>query len=117
MLIIPASVKVHLALGNTDLRKRLDSLATLVRDSLKQNPFTGHLFAFRGRKASTIKVLFWDRNGLCLFAKKLNESGFVWPRLSNPGGSVQLTPIQLALLIEGIDRRTPQKIWKPVATG
>ena len=46
MLIIPASVKVHLAVGNTDLRKRLDSLATLVRDSLKQNPFTGHSFAF-----------------------------------------------------------------------
>ena len=67
MLIIPAGVKVHLALGYTDMRKGLDGLATLVQESLKQDPFSGHLFAFRGKKASTMKVLFWDGNGLCLF--------------------------------------------------
>ena len=117
MLIIPAGVKVHLALGYTDMRKGLDGLATLVQETLKQDPFSGHLFAFRGRKASTMKVLFWDGNGLCMFTKRLNQGGFVWPRLIDPGGTVHLTPVQLALLIEGIDWRTPQKILKPAAAG
>ncbi|MBZ0215947.1 MAG: IS66 family insertion sequence element accessory protein TnpB [Fimbriimonadaceae bacterium] len=117
MLIIPSGVKVHLALGYTDMRKGLDGLAVLVQESLKQDPFSGHLFAFRGKKASTMKVLFWDGNGLCLFTKKLNEGGFVWPRLTDSGGTVHLTPVQLALLIEGIDWRVPQKVWKPAATG
>ena len=117
MLIIPAGVKVHLALGHTDMRKGLDGLATLVQETLKKDPFSGHLFAFRGRKASTMKVLFWDGNGLCLFTKRLNQGGFVWPRLIDPGGTVHLTPVQLALLIEGIDWRTPQKIWKPSVAG
>jgi transposase len=117
MLIIPAGVKVHLALGYTDMRKGLDGLATLVQETLKKDAFSGHLFAFRGRKASTMKVLFWDGNGLCLFTKKLNQGGFVWPRLTDPGGTVNLTPVQLALLIEGIDWRTPQKVWKPAAAG
>ena len=117
MLIIPAGVKVHLALGYTDMRKGLDGLATLVQETLKQYPFSGHLFVFRGRKASTMKVLFWDGNGLCMFTKRLNQGGFVWPRLIDPGGTVHLTPVQLALLIEGIDWRTPQKIWKPATAG
>ena len=74
-------------------------------------------FCFPGQESSTMKVLFWDGNGLCLFTKKLNEGGFVWPRLTDPGGTVHLTPVQLALLIEGIDWRAPQKIWRPAAAG
>ncbi len=63
MMIVPAGVKVHLALGYTDMRKGLDGLAVLVQQTLKQDPFSGHLFAFRGRKASMLKILFWDGNG------------------------------------------------------
>ncbi|WP_420797441.1 IS66 family insertion sequence element accessory protein TnpB [Aminobacter anthyllidis] len=66
MMIVPAGVKVHLALGHTDIRKGLDGLAMLVQATLKQDPFSGHLFAFRGKKASLLKILFWDGNGLCL---------------------------------------------------
>jgi transposase len=113
MLIIPSGFKIHLALRYTDKRKGLDGLAVLVQESLKQDPFSGHLFAFRGKKASIMKVLFWDGNGLCLFTKKLNEGGSVWPRLTDPGGTVQLSPVQLALLIEGNDWHAPQKIWRP----
>ena len=60
MLIVPAGVKVHLALGYTDMRKGMDGLAMLVQDVLKKDPFSGHLFAFRGKKASMLKILFWD---------------------------------------------------------
>jgi transposase len=63
MLIISSGVKIHLALGHTDMRKGFDSLAVLVQAEL----FSGHLFALRGWKADTIKILFWDGNGLCLF--------------------------------------------------
>jgi transposase len=97
MLIIPAGVKIHLALGRTDMRKGFDSLAVLVQEVLKKDPFSGHLFAFRGKKADTMKVLFWDGNGLCLFTKRLQQGRFIWPSLCDPGGTVTLTPAQLAI--------------------
>jgi transposase len=102
MLIIPSGVKIHLALGRTDMRKGFDSLAVLVQEALKKDPFSGHLFAFRGKKADTMKILFWDGNGLCLFTKRLQHGRFIWPSLCEPGGTVTLTPAQLAMLIEGI---------------
>ena len=76
MMIVPAGVKVHLALGYTDMRKGLDGLATLVQEHLKKDPFSGHLFAFRGKSARKLKILFWDGNGLCLFTKRLDQGWF-----------------------------------------
>ena len=107
MMMVPAGVKVHLALGYTDMRKGLDGLAMLVQGTLKQDPFSGHLFAFRGRRASMLKILFWDGNGLCLFTKRLDQGGFVWPVMAGFEGSITLTPAQLAMLIEGIDWYIP----------
>ena len=63
MIVVPASVKVHLALGHTDMRKGLDGLATLIQKHLKKDPFSGHLFVFRGKNASLLKILFWDGTG------------------------------------------------------
>lgn len=117
MMIVPAGVKVHLALGYTDMRKGLDGLATLAQEVLKKDPFTGHLFAFRGRRANTIKILFWDGNGLCLFTKRLDQGGFIWLRTIDPGGVIALSPAQLAMLIEGIDWRTPDRVWRPAVAG
>ncbi|WP_410052241.1 IS66 family insertion sequence element accessory protein TnpB [Bradyrhizobium sp. SZCCHNS30582] len=65
MLFVPAGVTVHLALGYTDMRKGMDGLAMLVQDTLKKDPFSDHLFAFRGKKASVLKVLFRHGNGAC----------------------------------------------------
>lgn len=81
MMIVPAGVKAHLALGYTDMRKGLDGLAMLVQQTLKQDPFSGDLFAFRGKKASMPKILFWDGNWLCLFTKRLDQGAFVWPTM------------------------------------
>ena len=61
-MIAPAGVKVHLALGYTDMRKGMDGLAMLVQETLKKDPFCGHLFAFRGKRAQIVKILFWDGN-------------------------------------------------------
>ncbi len=117
MMIVPAGVKVHLALGYTDMRKGMDGLAMLVQGTLKKDPFSGHLFAFRGRKARVIKILFWDGNGLCLFTKRLDQGGFIWPRMIEPGGAITLSAAQLAMLIEGIDWRLPERVWRPALAG
>ena len=117
MMIVPAGVKVRLALGYTDMRKGMDGLAMLVQDTLKKDAFSGHLFAFRGKRARIIKILFWDGNGLCLFTKRIDQGGFVWPRMAGQEGSIALSPAQLAMLIEGIDWRTPERTWKPAFAG
>ena len=117
MMILPAGVKVHLALGVTDMRKGMDGLATMAQEVLKKDPFSGHLFAFRGKRADLIKLLFWDGTGLCLFTKRIDEGHFVWPRMSVEGGSIPLTPAQLAMLLEGIDWRHPERVWRPRRAG
>ena len=79
MLTVPAGVRVFLALGPTDMRKGFDGLAMLVQDLLQQNPFSVHLFGFRGRRSDRAKILYDDQNGMCLFAKRLDQGKFTWP--------------------------------------
>jgi len=117
MMMLPSGVKVHVAAGVTDMRKVMDGLAMLVQGILRADPFSGHLFAFRGRKANLIKIVFWDGNGLCLFTKRLDQGGFVWPQADEPGGQVVLSSAQLSLLIEGIDWRAPERVWRPDRAG
>jgi transposase len=117
MMIIPSGVKVHVALGHTDMRKGLDGLAMVVQQVLAKDPFSGHLFAFRGKRSDLIKILFWDGNGLCLFTKRLERGRFVWPSTQAVGDTVKLTPAQLSMLIEGIDWRAPEHTWRPAVAG
>ena len=117
MMPTPSGMKVHLALGYTDMRKGMDGLAMLVQEKLKTDPFSGHLFAFRGRKANLIKILWWDGTGLCLFSKRLDDRGFPWPAAEVAGERVTLSPAQLSMLLEGIDWRAPERRWQPVAAG
>ena len=117
MMLLPAGTRVHLVVGITDMRKGLDGLAMMVQGILEQDPYSGHLFAFRGRKANLVKILYWDGNGLCLFAKRLDQSGFTWPRTGEVGGSIVLTSAQLSMLIEGIDWRVPKQVWRPAKAG
>src|SRR5262245_66689241 len=72
------------------MRKGFDSLGVMAQEVLKQDPFAGHLFAFRGRRGDLVKVLYWDGQGFCLFAKRLEKGRFVWP--ITKGGSVTLPP-------------------------
>lgn len=88
----------------------MDGLAMLVQEMLKKDPFSSHLFAFRAKKASMLKILFWDGSGLCLFAKRIDQGRFVWPVMARYGGSITLTPTQLAMLFEGIDWRAPERV-------
>jgi transposase len=78
---------------------------------LQENPFSGQLFAFRGKRGHLVKLLWWDGDGLCLFVKRLERGRFVWPQAS--AGSVALTTAQLSMLLEGIDWRRPERTWRP----
>ena len=117
MRMLPSRVNIHIALGVTDMRKELDGLAMLVQGVLRQDPFSGHPFAFRGRKANLIKIVFWDGTGLCLFTKRLETGRFPWPGADEMGDTVALTAEQLSMLIEGIDWRAPECQWRPAVAG
>jgi transposase len=89
------------------MRKGINGLAMLVQGVLRQDPFSGHLFVFRGRKANLIKIVFWDGTGLCLFtAAKCQTRRDAVP-----------TSAQLSLLIEGVDWRAPEQRWRPAIAG
>ena len=105
MMGLPAGTKIWLAAGVTDMRKGFNGLSALVQSALHENPFSGQLFVFRGRRGDRVKVLWWDGQGLCLFYKCMEDGKFVWPRAEN--GAVHLTQAQLSMLLEGIDWRRP----------
>src|SRR5579875_3053683 len=77
MISPPAGTRIWLAAGATDMRRGFDGLASLVAQQLKQDPFSGQIFAFRGRRGPLIKLLFWDGQGLVLYAKRLERGHFV----------------------------------------
>jgi transposase len=115
MTPIPSGARVWLATGHTDMRKGFDGLALLVQQMLRRDPHQGHLFVFRGRRGSLIKVLWHDGQGMCLYAKRLERGRFIWP--SSADGTVTITRAQLGYLLEGIDWRMPQHTWRPTAAG
>lgn len=111
MIGLPSGTRIWLAAGLTDMRRGFDGLAALAQSALEQEPFSGHVFVFRGRRGDIIKLLWWDGQGMCLFAKRLEKGRFIWPQAQS--GSVSLTPAQLSMLLEGIDWRMPVRTWQP----
>jgi transposase len=111
MIGLPAGTRVWLAAGVTDMRKGMDGLAALVQTTLQESPFSGQLFAFRGRRGDLVKLLWFDGDGMCLFAKRLERGRFVWPQATS--GTVSLSAAQLSMLLEGIDWRRPSRTWRP----
>lgn len=115
MISPPAGVRVWLAAGHTDMRKGFDGLAMLVQEQLRHDPFSGHLFAFRGRRGGLLKILLWDGQGLVLFSKRLERGHFTWPTARE--GVVALSTAQLAMLVEGLDWRMPRRPGRPELAG
>lgn len=106
-----AETRVWIVAGLTDLRRGFTGLSAMVQTALDQDPFSGHVFVFRGRRGNLIKLLWWDGDGLCLLAKRLERGRFVWPQAES--GTVALTRAQLSMLLEGIDWRRPERTWRP----
>ena len=106
MLSLPPAVRIFVARGATDLRKSFDSLSVLVQDVLRQDPFSGHLFAFFNRRRDRVKLLVWDRTGFLLLYKRLEEGTFSIP---GAGSTVELSVRDLLLVLEGIELRGVQQ--------
>lgn len=115
MIPVPVGTRIWLAAGVTDMRRGFSLLAAQAETALGLDPYAGHLFVFRGRQGDLIKVIWFDGQGSCLFAKRLEKGRFVWPAAS--AGKIALTPAQLAMLLEGIDWRTPTRTWRPLKAG
>ena len=115
MIPVPASTKVWLACGVTDMRKGFAGLSALTETVLERDPYSGHLFVFRGRRGDLIKVIWWEGQGACLFSKRLERGRFVWP--SSRDGKLVIGAAQLAMLLEGSDWRIPQRTWRPLTVG
>jgi transposase len=105
MIPLPVNTRIWIAAGTTDMRKGFTGLSAAVQTRLEQDPMCGHVFVFRGRRGDLIKILWFDGDGLCLFAKRLERGRFVWPKADS--GTVSLTKAQLSMLCEGIDWRRP----------
>jgi len=97
------------------MRRGFNTLAAQAEKTLEADPFCGHLFVFRGRRGDLLKIFWWDNQGACLFSKRLERGRFVWPAAKD--GKVSVTAAQLAMLLEGIDWRIPQRTWRPLRTG
>ena len=115
MIELKTGTRIWIAAGITDLRRGFQGLSSIVETVLEQAPFSGHVFMFRGKRGDLIKLLWFDGDGLCLFQKRLERGRFIWPQAT--GGTVCLTRAQLAMLLEGIDWRQPQRTWEPQSAG
>lgn len=113
MIGLPLGTRIWLAAGVTDMRAGFNCLTAKVETALAEDPFSGHVFVFRGRRGDMIKLLWWTGDGLCLLAKRLERGRFVWPQAAD--GTVALSQAQLSMLLEGIDWRRPERTWKPTS--
>jgi transposase len=113
MIGLPSGTRIWIAAGVTDMRCGFNSLAAKVETALLEDPFSGHVFVFRGRCGDILKILWWTGDGLCLLAKRLERGRFIWPQATE--GSVSLSQAQLSMLLEGIDWRRPERTQRPTS--
>jgi transposase len=106
MIYLPANVRVFLAPGSTDMRKAINSLSILVEGALCLDLFSGHLFVFCNRGRTILKILYWDRNGFCLWQKRLEKHRFKWPQ--NKEQVMEIGARELNFILEGLDIRSVQ---------
>ena len=100
------SAKVYLATAPTDMRKGFDTLAAMVKEFLRHDPLSGHLFLFVGRGRDRLKILHWEDDGFSIWYKRLEEGTFRLPAVRADSASVELKASELAMLLEGIDLKS-----------
>ena len=103
MMVGPDRVQVYVVVGSVDMRKAIDGLSILVSERFALDPFGGHAFAFSNRRRNVVKVLYWDRNGFCLWQKRLERQRFRWPSCREE--VLEIGHRELRWLIDGLDIR------------
>ena len=127
MIAFPASVRVWIAVGRTDMRRGMNGLALQVQQALGRDPHAGDLYVFRGARGDLVKILWHDGIGRPrayatfghgpsdLYAKRLESGRFCWPTPTD--GAVEISTAQLAYMLDGIDWRNPRHTFRPAAAG
>jgi len=100
VLNLSTSIRVFVCTQPADMRKGFDGLSAMAAEVMKQDPLSGHLFVFRNHRGDRLKVLYWDRDGLCLWYKRLEAGTFELRK--GEGGAVEISNAELMMLIEGI---------------
>lgn len=109
MLTLPPTVRIFLCTRSIDCRKSFDGLFALVQQHLHLDPLSGHLFVFRNRTGERLKILYWDRDGLALWYKRLEQGVFRLPTLDSGNGHGEITAVDLAMLLQGVDVDTAKR--------
>ena len=109
MLSFPPAVRIWLALAPADLRKGFDALAELVRQHLRDDPLSGHVFVFRNRRGDRIKLLYWDTDGFVIVYKRLEAGVFRFPAAAEGQASVTVRAAELAMLLDGVDWQSAKR--------
>jgi len=116
VLLLPRAVRVYVGTEPVNLRKSFDGLSNEVREVLRRDPLSGHVFVFLNRRKTMVKLLLWTRGGYTIVHKRLEAGRFTFPRkVTSESKSVELEVHELSMLLEGIDARvvSTQKRWEP----
>lgn len=100
------TVRIYLCVQPADMRRGFDTLAAAVKEFLRHDPFSGNLFLFVSRGKDRMKILYWEKDGFCLWYKRLEEGAFKLPSIKDDRASVELKASELAMLLEGIDLKS-----------
>ena len=103
MIHLPASVRAYLCLAPCDMRRSFDGLHALVRDHLQLDPLSGHLYLFASKRKDRLKILYWDRDGLAIWAKRLEAGTYAIPSGEAGASRIEITTEELGALLSGID--------------
>ncbi len=116
MIFPDERLRVFVAVKPVDFRKGMDGLAAVVQHELKLDPFCGAVFVFRAKRADRVKIVLWDGTGLVMIYKRLEDSRFTWPAISD--GVMGLSKAQFEALFEGLDWRRiySPRVRRPTAT-
>ncbi len=106
-MILPENMKVYIAIGSTDMRKSINGLSQIVVDHFEADVFSGNLYAFCNKRKDIMKILFWDRNGFCIWHKRLEKDRFCWPK--SHCEVLLIDHKQLSWLLAGLDINSAHK--------
>jgi transposase len=109
MLNLPSNVRIYLCATPTDMRKSFDGLHSLVQQVFQLDLLEGHLFLFVNRRGDRLKILWWDRDGLALFYKRLEAGTYQLPEVAEDAQGVEIDVTQLAMLLSGIDLHSAKR--------
>jgi transposase len=102
--MLPAAVRIFVCTTPQDMRRSFDGLALVAREVIREDPQSGALFVFVGKRPTRVKVLWWDRNGYCVLYKRLHRAIFCVPPSGAGATSVRIDGAALAELLAGVEK-------------